>query len=257
MKKTAICGECGESFEYEASERFDFAPGICGACCDLAGAREAAEARQATYTERNVPPRYRSESFATFVAVTPSQRSALAAVQEHAREGVFLLGPPGCGKTHLAAAAIMDGPAGSLFVSTTDLLDDIRAGFDGDSRGLLERAKRAPLLALDDLGSEAVKDWARDRLHSLLNWRWNQRLPVIATTNCRPKIIGERIGDAGVSRLAGLCRHRIDMQGPDARQHPRARPGSTDEWAGHGEPLAEPFAKQLREPLVRGDQGCA
>lgn len=220
MTDTATCRTCGKRFEFERPEGAPagLLPSICGKCAAKVSAAEAEEERLGAQIERNVPPRYADSGFETFRPATPTQRAALAAVRDHARQGVFLIGPPGCGKTHLACAAIMAGPTGSLFVSTTDLLDDIRAGFDGDGHGLFERAKRAPLLALDDLGSEAVKDWVRDRLYTLLNWRWNQSMPVIATTNCRPKTISERIGEAGVSRLSGLCQHRIEMAGPDARR---------------------------------------
>ncbi|HEY5387704.1 MAG TPA: ATP-binding protein [Thermoleophilia bacterium] len=220
MTDTATCKSCGQCFDYERLEGapVGLAPGICAGCAEKTSTTEAVEERRAALIERNVPPRYADEGFETFNATTLTQRVALEATRDHARQGVFLLGPPGCGKTHLATAAIMAGPAGSLFVSTTDLLDDIRAGFDGDGHGLFERAKRSPLLALDDLGSEAIKDWVRDRLYTLLNWRWNQGLPVIATTNCRPKMISERIGEAGVSRLSGLCQRRVEMQGPDARR---------------------------------------
>jgi DNA replication protein DnaC len=220
MIDTVLCRDCRADFQYERPEGAPagLLPSICPACAGKLAEQEDEEARKAARAERNVPPRYAESGFGTFKPTTPTQRAALVAVRDHARQGVFLLGPPGCGKTHLACAAIMAGPTGSLFVSTTDLLDDIRAGFEGDGHGLFERAKRAPLLALDDLGSEAVKDWVRDRLYTLLNWRWNQSMPVIATTNCRPKTISERIGEAGVSRLSGLCQHRIEMQGPDARR---------------------------------------
>ena len=234
MTKTSICS-CGKTIEYEPSERWpDLSPGICDDCVAATRSREREQARYAERAERNVPPRYRCQTFATFVAVTPSQGSALAAVRDHAGQGVFLLGNPGCGKTHLAAAAVMVGPGGSLFASSTELLDDIRAGFDGNGRGLFERAKSTPLLALDDLGSEAVKDWGRERLQALLDWRWNQQLPVIATTNCRPKTISERIGEPAMSRLAGLCQHRIDMQGPDMRQQ-QHRPTDSAQLAQLGE----------------------
>ena len=219
MTDTVVCRECGGHFEYERHPvHSSFTPSICSVCAEKISVREAEEARAAARAERNVPPRYAEATFASYRPGTQRQRLALEGAQDHARGGVFLFGPPGCGKTHLACAAIMDGPTGSLFVSTTDLLDDIRAGFDGDGHGLFDRAKRAPLLALDDIGSEQVKDWVRDRLYTLLKWRWNQSLPVFATTNCLPKTLSDRLGEAGVSRLTGLCGHRVEMTGPDARR---------------------------------------
>jgi DNA replication protein DnaC len=223
MTDHATCKDCGTRFAFERGEglpRFTegLRPNLCPACSETAAAEDAARALEALREERNIPVRYRRSSFEGFRPGTASQKLALATVRDKAGDGVYLVGPPGCGKTHLAAAAIMAGPTGSLFVATSELLDDIKAGFDGDGLGLYERAKAAPLLALDDLGSEAVTDWVRDRLYTLLNVRWNNALPVIATTNCTPKTITDRIGAAGVSRLAGLCTHRIDMNGADMRR---------------------------------------
>ena len=219
--QTATCRQCGHEFEYETCGSpllANFAPRICGTCGQKAADAELAERTAERRLERNIPPRYADADFASFTPKSTTQRQALEAARDHAMEGVFLSGAPGSGKTHLACAAVMAGPLGSLFVSTTDLLDDIRAGFDGDGQGLYERAKRAPLLALDDLGSEAVTDWVRDRLYVLLNTRWNNSAPMIVTTNCAPRVITERIGKAGVSRLA-MCRHRIDITGaPDGRR---------------------------------------
>lgn len=221
----ATCRECGQEFEYETTDSpllANFAPRICGACGQLAAAAEVVQRMDERRIERNVPPRYAGADFASFTPHSATQRQALEAARDHAMDGVFLSGAPGSGKTHLACAAVMAGPLGSLFVSTTDLLDDIRAGFDGDGHGLYERAKHAPLLALDDLGSEAVTDWVRDRLYVLLNTRWNNAAPMIVTTNCIPRVITERIGKAGVSRLS-MCRHRIDITGaPDGRRSMQA-----------------------------------
>ncbi len=224
MTTTATCRVCGASFGYEPAPPSDstlalhFTPTICNACAVAEQETEACRRRQEALAERNVPRRYASATFGTFVPKTPSQQRALEIVRDAAGEGVYLIGRAGCGKTHLAACAALEGPAGSLFVATTELLDDIRAGFDGDGRGLYERAKLSPLLVLDDLGSEAVTDWVRDRLYNLLNVRWNRVLPLIVTTNVAPRLIAERIGDGAASRLAGLCRHRIEVDGPDARR---------------------------------------
>jgi len=126
---------------------------------------------RARVEDRNVPLRYRRATFENFEAATPFQRLAAERCRDLALEGVFLFGPPGCGKTHLAAASIIAGPQGSLFVGIAELVDDIKAGFDGGGRRLFDRACRAPLLAIDELGVEVVTEFVRNRIYALLNDR--------------------------------------------------------------------------------------
>lgn len=83
-----------------------------------------------------------------------------------------LLGAYGVGKTHLAAAIAhealaRDGPV--LFVIAPDLLDHLRATFGPDSTVSYDDrfalVRDAPLLILDDLGTESVTPWsAREAL---------------------------------------------------------------------------------------------
>lgn len=95
----------------------------------------------------------------------------------------------GNGKTHLAAAiANQVNNAGEpvLFVLVPDLLDHLRATFNPAS-GMrydkrFDEVKTAPLLVLDDLGTESATAWAREKLYQLFNYRYNARLPTVITT---------------------------------------------------------------------------
>jgi DNA replication protein DnaC len=97
-------------------------------------------------------------------------------------------GTYGCGKTHLAAA-IANYRAGlgdpPLFVMVPDLLDHLRAAF-GPNIGTsydrrFDEVRAAPLLILDDLGSQSATPWAKEKLHQLLNYRYNAELPTVIT----------------------------------------------------------------------------
>lgn len=222
MSDTTTCRVCGAEFNYDPPPAVDWPgvplrPTVCDGCAQRAADQEAAEITQSERAARNIPPRYECATFESFVCGSESQARALEAVRQ-CRDGVYLMGRSGCGKTHLACAAVAAGPERSLFLPTTELLDDIRAGFDAGGRGLLRRALSAPVLAIDDLGAEAVTDWVRDRLYTLLNERWNHCLPLIVTTNCTPRAIAERIGDGAASRIAGLCARRIEVKGADMRR---------------------------------------
>lgn len=100
-------------------------------------------------------------------------------------------GVNGCGKTHLAAAIAnyryqANQPA--LFVVVSDFLDHLRSTFSPESKvsydQLFERVRTAPLLILDDLGTQTTTLWAQEKLYQVINYRYNAQLPTVITTNC-------------------------------------------------------------------------
>lgn len=109
-------------------------------------------------------------------------------------------GTYGCGKTHLAAA-IANYRAGlgdpPLFVMVPDLLDHLRATFNPSSQvrydQRFDELRSAPLLILDDLGTQSVTPWVREKLHQLFNYRCNAELPTVITTSDSVDDIDARI----------------------------------------------------------------
>jgi DNA replication protein DnaC len=113
---------------------------------------------------------------------------------------LILIGGYGCGKTHLAAAianhrVAYNHPA--LFVNVPDLLDHLRATFSPTSDvsydQRFETVRTAPLLILDDLGTENATPWASEKLYQILNYRYNSQLPTVITSNHRLEEIDVRL----------------------------------------------------------------
>ncbi|HEY7801215.1 MAG TPA: ATP-binding protein, partial [Dehalococcoidia bacterium] len=149
---------------------------------------------------------------------------------------IVLCGASGCGKTHIAAAvvnALLERGDPALFVVVPDLLDHLRAAYqpDADVRydELFERVRSAPVLVLDDLGTQSPTPWAQEKLFQLVNHRFNARLPTIVTTNQLPEQMDERmrtrLTDASLARVYLLESRRrpSDMRTLDVLDHPLIR----------------------------------
>jgi DNA replication protein DnaC len=122
-----------------------------------------------------------------------SLQKALKAAHTYAERPkgwLVFLGGYASGKTHLAAAianyqARLGDPP--LFVMVPDLLDHLRATFSPNSNVAFDRRfdeiRTAPLLILDDLGTQSMTPWVREKLYQLFNYRYNAELPTVITTS--------------------------------------------------------------------------
>ncbi|MGH2522712.1 MAG: ATP-binding protein [Anaerolineales bacterium] len=166
----------------------------------------AAQLREESNTETLT-----GKTFDTFlsegVSPDPDIRATVRAAYERCRafadqpeKWLVLTGTYGCGKTHLAAAIANYGLAHGqpvLFLNTPDLLDYLRASFapsaEASYNERFEEIRTAPLLILDDLGTESPTNWATEKLYQILNYRYNARLPTVITTNKDLKELDQRV----------------------------------------------------------------
>jgi DNA replication protein DnaC len=103
---------------------------------------------------------------------------------------LVIAGSSGCGKTHIAAAVAnrcLERGIPALFVVVPDLLDHLRAAYRPDAEvsydQLFEQVRNAPVLILDDLGTQSATSWAQEKLFQVINHRYNSRLPTVITTS--------------------------------------------------------------------------
>ncbi|WP_218030885.1 ATP-binding protein [Dictyobacter aurantiacus] len=136
---------------------------------------------------------FRNQSFRSFSLHTPGVQEAYDAATRFASNPqgwLLLIGPNGCGKTHLAAAIAnlsLDSGAVVLFEAVPDLLDHLRAAFAPTATEvydqLFSKMREAELLVLDDLGAQQSSPWANEKLFQLLNYRYNLSMPTVITAN--------------------------------------------------------------------------
>jgi DNA replication protein DnaC len=181
-----------------------------------------------------VPLRYRKCTFKNFRPRTAHQLKALKVCKEFfslypfTEKGILLYGPPGTGKTHLAAATLTavikyKGLKG-VFCDFRALLIELRNSFSSiDSSGeILDFARKAPLLVLDDVGAERGTDWAREIFAEIVNYRYTQSLPTIITTNLVFDVISSEsfavhFDDRTESRIYDMCKI-VKVVGEDERK---------------------------------------
>lgn len=169
-----------------------------------------------------IPAKYHNVSYETDVSETIKQESIK---QIRNREGLYIWGEPGCGKTHVACAIaknLLKNGIDVLFYNTGDLLEKIREGYnkvfeDPEELGLFREVMEFKgVLILDDIASERDNEWAKERLYLIINKRWDDMLPTIFTSNCDMEILSARIGDRITSRIAGMTT-RVLIPGSDKR----------------------------------------
>ena len=126
--------------------------------------------------------------------------------------GLMLVGPYGCGKTHLAAAILhrcAENGLPGMFVVVPELLARIRTSFrtnDGKAEEIIDAAKTSKLLILDDLGAEKTSEWVTEQLYMIINYRYEHMLPTVITTNNTGAELEQELGRRTLSRLAEMTR---------------------------------------------------
>lgn len=127
---------------------------------------------------------------------------------------LVLVGAPGRGKSHLAAAVVREAwerhSVSGQFVEVPALMDRLRATYSADAEesieGVMRWLERVPLLVLDDLGKDKVTDFVAGRIYRVINHRYGQQSPTVVTMN--PSELGS-LDDAVKSRLSDT---RIGVQ---------------------------------------------
>jgi DNA replication protein DnaC len=120
-----------------------------------------------------------------------SLRDAVGAARDYAQDPrgwLVLSGDYASGKTHLAAAIaneLAQKGEPPLFVMVPDLLDHLRATFSPSSSTTFDRRfeeiRTTHLLILDDLGTQSMTPWVREKLYQLFGYRSNAELPTVIT----------------------------------------------------------------------------
>jgi len=169
-------------------------------------------------------------SFDNFLELSDKHTTALNACRDVARgapNGVVLLGPPGRGKTHLLVSIarhfsvdrslritddgnkmfIEDAGNSVIYWPYREMAGALRAGaHDGEDRLIVESAKIADMLILDDFGAEKPSDFTVSAIEEIVEYRNRMDFPLCVSSNLELNVIREIYGSRIVSRLSEMCR---------------------------------------------------
>lgn len=178
--------------------------------------------------QHNIPLKPEPEDITAFEDLNEFKDTIVTHVE--AGDGLYIWGKStGCGKTSWACkimghyfrkVAFDTGLENEgLYIYLPTFLEDLRASYDNSDPEfgeVLSMLKSCKLLIIDDIGSERVTEWVRERLVSIINTRVSSGLSTIYTSNLSPKELGDALGDRICSRVLGSSQV-VEISGADRR----------------------------------------
>lgn len=138
---------------------------------------------------------------------------------------LYLHGPTGVGKTHLAVAianTVLKKGRDVTFWRILDLLDCLRRAYVNNNEDsfyqLFRKIRDADLLILDDFNAHSMTDWALEKLYQIMVHRYDRLMPTVITSPYRlwsPDEDELRLHRSPVdheARLGGIPRNIEDYQ---------------------------------------------
>jgi len=227
------CEVCGAKFRYFSDGFFWYPSPFCHACVKKKyDEKLKSEIQSILYDHVRIGKRYLSANINNF----HKKYKNLLLFED--KEGLFIYGPRGTGKTHFMAALARehiihmdpvisrDGESrfnialAPLFISVPSLLAYIRNTFRKDSKKteieLIDYFSSKDFLLLDDLGTEKPTEWVLQTLYQIIDTRYSERKSTIISSNYTLDEIADRLDDRISSRIAVLKRLNI-KSGKDRR----------------------------------------
>lgn len=151
-------------------------------------------------------------------------------ISRSSRNGLFICGECGVGKSHIAFAtanALIQRGNSVIAMTMIDLLLKVKSSFNAAVEGMTEEQilkiyTDCNLLIIDDLGKEKPTDWVLQMIYAIIDRRYNALKPIIVTTNFTASELIKRFGDTSignaiVDRLFEICQY-VPIEGESYRK---------------------------------------
>lgn len=168
----------------------------------------------------------KTATFSNYSPTTSSQSKALQlmgrfsqALIDRGSGGVYLYGPQGAGKTHLAAATLTAAVKSGLlghYHSWPALAESLRSSFSARTTCVeYESALSTPFLVVDFLSGGRWDPWEVQKFELLVDCRYRHCLPTIWISRCDPERL-KAVTPMVESRFS-CCAAPLQVDGPDYR----------------------------------------
>lgn len=206
------------------------------------------------FTGAGIPQHFQGLTLESLIATAGSdqgKQEAIAAVSEfiasgwatdpatgRRKPGIVISGQFGCGKTGILTPALREAVAAGksgLWIEANEFIATIQSGYRrrdeysnrpeeqetiNAADQCLSAAQRAGIILMDDFGDvERTKPETDDRrrlFYELINYRHNEALPMLITTNCDGAQLAHQFGARTVERVMESCAW-VEMGGRNLR----------------------------------------
>jgi DNA replication protein DnaC len=208
---------------------------------------EQVSRRRARRLSREVPKRFRNLSFERepVPSIGRDAPEVVRAVRRYCDridemldrgEGMWFLGSPGTGKSHLAYLisqhALAAGRSVAIYTGPR-LLDEIRRTYGEEDSGstldLIDRLTSVELLHIEDLAVARPTDWVLEQLYNIVNGRYENERSIVFTCDLTgddenasldPARLANHVTMRNFSRLMEMCGDPLVLTGTDNRRNP-------------------------------------
>ena len=139
------------------------------------------------------------------------------------KQGIFLYGGNGTGKTYYAAAIVNDLIDRGTEAAITTIPDILHIADMTERNNRIETFIQVPFLVLDDIGVESGTEYRREVFFQIVDGRYKNNLPLCCTSNDTPNEWENRAAnDKDIyriwSRINAMCSMKLSMQGENRRE---------------------------------------
>jgi DNA replication protein DnaC len=208
---------------------------------------EQVQRRRSRRLSREIPKRFRNIGFERepIPSIARTAPDVVRAVRRYCErvdemlergEGMWFLGSPGTGKSHLAylisQAALAANRSVAIYTGPR-LLDEIRRTYGDEDSGstldLIDRLTSVELLHVEDLAVARPTDWVLEQLYNIVNGRYENEKSIVFTCDLTgdaedgsdamdPTWLARHITMRNFSRLVEMCGDPQLLMGPDSRR---------------------------------------